>query len=99
VPAIIDGSGVAAAKPAPDLLLAAARRLGVDPASCWSIGDSTWDIAAAQAAGMSSIAVSSGSAVSDRVLRAAGPDAIVETLSGVVRLLAECRLASDRMSG
>jgi HAD superfamily hydrolase (TIGR01509 family) len=99
VPPIIDGSGVAAAKPAPDLLLAAARRLRVDPTSCWSIGDSTWDIRAAKAAGMPSIAVSAGSAVSDRMLQAAGPDAIVETLSGVVRLLADCRLPSDRTSG
>lgn len=98
VPTIIDGSRVAAAKPAPDLLLAAARRLGVDPGSCWSVGDSTWDVAAAQAAGMRSIAVGAGSAVGDRMLQAAGPDAIVETLSSVVRLLADCRLPSDRTS-
>src|SRR5687768_10175218 len=39
-PRIIDGSTVAHAKPAPDLLLLAARQLGVDPERCWYVGDS-----------------------------------------------------------
>ena len=39
------------AKPDPHLFLAAARRLGVDPAHCFVVGDSVWDLLAAQRAG------------------------------------------------
>lgn len=61
-PIIIDGSNVERAKPAPDLLLFAARELGVDaPNSCY-VGDSIWDMQAATAAGMTAIGVVSGSA-------------------------------------
>jgi HAD superfamily hydrolase (TIGR01509 family) len=45
-------------KPAPDGYLAAAKRLGVDPARCVVIEDSTVGIAAAHNAGMKVIAVS-----------------------------------------
>jgi HAD superfamily hydrolase (TIGR01509 family) len=44
-------------KPAPDVYLEAARRLGVEPASCAAIEDSTNGILAAAAAGMPVIAV------------------------------------------
>ena len=44
-------------KPAPDVYLAAARRLGVDPASCVAIEDSPNGIAAAKAAGMTCVAI------------------------------------------
>jgi sugar-phosphatase len=44
-------------KPAPDVYLAAARRLGVTPASCVAIEDSPNGIAAAKAAGMTCVAI------------------------------------------
>lgn len=44
-------------KPAPDVYLAAARRLGVSPASCLAIEDSPHGIASAKAAGMRCLAV------------------------------------------
>jgi sugar-phosphatase len=44
-------------KPAPDVYLAAARRLGVAPASCVAIEDSPNGIAAAKAAGMTCVAI------------------------------------------
>ena len=44
-------------KPAPDVYLAAARRLGVAPANCVAIEDSPNGIAAAKAAGMRCVAV------------------------------------------
>ena len=44
-------------KPAPDVYLAAARRLGVSPASCVAIEDSPNGIAAAKAAGMRCVTV------------------------------------------
>jgi beta-phosphoglucomutase-like phosphatase (HAD superfamily) len=48
---------VARGKPAPDVYLEAARRLGVDPASAAAIEDSHNGILAAKAAGMRVIAI------------------------------------------
>ncbi len=79
-PRIVDGSTVEHAKPAPDLLLLAARRLAVSPASSWYVGDSTWDMQAAVAAGMRAIGVTAGAAVSAEDLRAAGAHVVLETL-------------------
>lgn len=87
-PRIVDGSHVEHAKPEPDLLLLGARELGVDPTRCWYVGDSTWDVAAAIAAGMVPIAVTVGSAVSAAVLAGAGAVAVVETLDALVELVA-----------
>jgi len=61
-PVIIDGNNVAHAKPAPDLLLFAARKLSVEPSRCCYVGDAVWDMQAAVAAGMQAIGVVSGSA-------------------------------------
>jgi phosphoglycolate phosphatase-like HAD superfamily hydrolase len=79
-PRIVDGSRVEHAKPAPDLLLLAARELGVDPAAAWYVGDSTWDMRAAAAAGMVPIAVLAGAAVAAEELRDAGARVVLETL-------------------
>jgi HAD superfamily hydrolase (TIGR01509 family) len=59
-PRITDGSHVEHAKPAPDLLLQAAEQLNVAPADCWYVGDSTWDMLAARAAGMVRVGVAYG---------------------------------------
>jgi beta-phosphoglucomutase len=50
--AIVDGSQVARAKPAPDVYLRGAQLLGVDPANCIVFEDSPVGIDAARAAGM-----------------------------------------------
>lgn len=70
-PIVTDGGHVTHAKPAPDLLLAAADQLGVPPERCWYVGDATWDMLAARAAGMTAIGVASG-AVGREVLADAG---------------------------
>jgi HAD superfamily hydrolase (TIGR01509 family) len=90
-PAIVDGETVRKAKPAPDLLLAAARGLQVDPAGCWAVGDSIWDIRAAKAAGMASVAVAAGSSLTAAALAAAGADATVDALADVVALIDRAR--------
>jgi len=79
-PRIVDGSHVRHAKPAPDLLLLAASRLGLSPGRCWAIGDSSWDMRAAVAAGMPAIGVTAGSAVDEAALTEAGATLVVETL-------------------
>ncbi len=48
------------AKPDPDLFLAAAALLGVEPRHAWVVGDSVWDMLAARRAGALSIGVMSG---------------------------------------
>ena len=79
-PLIIDGTHVAHAKPAPDLLLLAARDLQADPARCWYVGDATWDMLAAVAAGMPAIGVTTG-AVDAGALFAAGAMRVVASLA------------------
>jgi HAD superfamily hydrolase (TIGR01509 family) len=69
-PIVIDGSNVDRAKPAPDLLLFAARELGVQPSRCCYVGDAIWDMQAAVAAGMPAIGVVSGSATDGELARA-----------------------------
>jgi HAD superfamily hydrolase (TIGR01509 family) len=94
-PEIVDGSNVEHAKPAPDLLLLAARRLRAAPERCWAVGDSTWDARAAVTAGMTAVCVTAGSAVSVGDLLAAGAAVVVPTLADVARLLEEA-CAGDR---
>lgn len=48
------------AKPDPHLFLAAAHLLGVQPSNCFVVGDSVWDLLAAQRAGSLGIGVLSG---------------------------------------
>jgi HAD superfamily hydrolase (TIGR01509 family) len=48
------------AKPDPDLFLAAAALIGVEPAHAWVVGDSVWDLLAARRAGALGIGLLSG---------------------------------------
>ncbi len=48
------------AKPDPHLFLAAAKALGIDPRHCFVVGDSVWDLLAAQRAGALGIGLLSG---------------------------------------
>ncbi|MDX8049343.1 HAD family phosphatase [Lentzea sp. BCCO 10_0798] len=57
VPVAVSSESCAAGKPSPDVYLAAAAQLGVSPASCYAIEDSTNGLKAALAAGMTVLAV------------------------------------------
>jgi HAD superfamily hydrolase (TIGR01509 family) len=70
-PTVTDGSHVRHAKPAPDLLLAAAEQAAMEPATTWYVGDSRWDMIAAVAAGMVALGVATG-ATDEASLRASG---------------------------
>jgi HAD superfamily hydrolase (TIGR01549 family) len=48
------------AKPDPDLFLAAAALIGVDPGHAWVVGDSVWDMLAARRAGALGVGLLSG---------------------------------------
>jgi HAD superfamily hydrolase (TIGR01509 family) len=82
-PMIIDGSNVEHAKPAPDLLLFAARKLGIEPSQGCYVGDAIWDMQAAAAAGMPVIGVTSGSATA-RQLKGAGALFTVKDLTELI---------------
>jgi HAD superfamily hydrolase (TIGR01509 family) len=86
-PLVVDGLAVERAKPEPDLLMAAAERLGVAASACWCVGDSRWDALAAVAAGMVPVGVTTGAASADD-LRQAGAAAVVDQVDALVSALA-----------
>ena len=90
-PTIVDASHVRHAKPAPDLLLAGAGQLGVEPTSVWYVGDARWDMLAAVSAGMVPIGVLTG-ATSAEDLRDAGAVLVVPTLAGLLPVLRDAGL-------
>ncbi|MEU0458439.1 HAD family phosphatase [Streptomyces sp. NPDC006129] len=57
LPTVVSADEVARGKPAPDVFLEAARRLGSDPADCVVLEDASPGAAAAHAAGMRCIAI------------------------------------------
>ena len=57
---VVTRDDVEHAKPDPDLFLAAAERLGVDASSCFVVGDSVWDLLAAQRARAFGVGLLSG---------------------------------------
>jgi HAD superfamily hydrolase (TIGR01549 family) len=67
---IITRDQVEHAKPDPDLFLAAADRLEVNIHNCWVVGDSVWDLLAAQRAGALGIGLLSGGYGKDELERA-----------------------------
>lgn len=72
-------------KPHPDPLLHAAALLDLPPAACWYIGDSTHDMVAARAAGMTGIGAAWGPYA--RAILEPLADAIAETPADVRALL------------
>lgn len=89
--AIATSSDVAHAKPAPDIYLLAACRLGVEPAHCLVLEDSPTGVQAALAAGMTPIQIPDLVAP-DAAVRALG-HRIVASLGEAQRLLETCRQA------
>ena len=57
---IFSATEVARGKPAPDLFLHAARRMGVEPAACVVVEDSKYGVQAARSAGMRSLGYAGG---------------------------------------
>ncbi len=75
-PIIVRGDEVARGKPAPDVFIEAARRLGIDAADCLVFEDAPMGIEAAQAAGMQVVALTT-SFQSSHFARLAPPPALV----------------------
>ena len=85
--ATIAGDEVAAGKPAPDMFLAAAERLGVAPSRCIAVEDSAPGVRSALAAGMVAVAVARetpppvGLEEADLLVRELSADAILAAVS------------------
>ncbi|MDT0681888.1 HAD family hydrolase [Roseicyclus sp. F158] len=79
-------------KPAPDLFLHAAARMGADPAECVVIEDSVAGLRAARAAGMRTLAFTGGSHAAPARLHekvvSLSPDAVVDDMRGLADALA-----------
>ncbi|WP_347904982.1 HAD-IA family hydrolase [Pseudomonas purpurea] len=67
-----DDPQVGAAKPAPDIFLVAAQRLGVAPEDCLVFEDSPFGVTAAKAAGMTAIAVPDAAMADEKYAHADG---------------------------
>ena len=78
---VVAGDEVANGKPAPDIYLAAAAGLGVDPTICVAVEDAPAGIAAGKAAGMQVVAVLRGSYSVDQLREA---DVVVPRLTPAV---------------
>lgn len=79
-------------KPAPDLFLLAAGRMGADPARCLVVEDSEVGVRAGKAAGMTTFGFTGASHVRPEThaprLRAAGADAILTDMAALVGQIA-----------
>jgi HAD superfamily hydrolase (TIGR01509 family) len=86
-PHVFSAAEVRRGKPAPDLFLHAAARMGADPADCVVVEDSPTGIAAAKAAGMRVIAFLGGGHVEPGglgpVVAALAPDATCRHMDGL----------------
>ena len=67
---VVQRGDVERAKPAPDLFLECARRLGAEADECFVVGDAVWDLLAARRARMLSIGLLSGGYGDDELTRA-----------------------------
>ncbi|WKK72126.1 HAD family hydrolase [Rathayibacter oskolensis] len=93
VHAITSGEDVETAKPSPDLIGIALERAGVTTDHAIMIGDATWDVIAAERAGLATIAVMSGG-TGERELREAGAVAVYEDAAAILADLDGGPLAS-----
>lgn len=73
---IVTSSEVENSKPAPDIFRLALERSGSDPGESVALGDSVWDVQAARAAGIRTVAVLTGGAFSEAELEEAGAAAV-----------------------
>ena len=83
---VLGGDSVPRKKPAPDPVLEAAQRLGVDPAACAVVGDTETDVDAGRAAGAVTVGVGWGYGTRAR-LEDAGVGYLVEVPAALPPLL------------
>lgn len=75
---VVNSSAVENPKPAPDIFELALQKAGASPDETVAVGDAVWDVEAADAAGIRTVAVLTGGAFSRRELEEAGAVAVYE---------------------
>ncbi len=83
--AVVTGDTVPNGKPAPDIFLIAAERLGVSPADCMGVEDSFNGVRAVKAAGMYTVMVPDMIAPTEEILQIS--DACPETLTDIITII------------
>lgn len=83
---IVTGYEVEKRKPAPDIVLEAAKRLGVTSKQCVVVGDSPVDVQAGKRAGAFTIALLSNT-YNRRLLESTKPTVIIEELQAILKFL------------
>ena len=81
---VVNSSAVENPKPAPDIFELALQRAGASPDGTVAVGDAVWDVEAADAAGIRTVAVLTGGAFSRQELEAAGAVAVFEDCAALL---------------
>jgi 2-phosphoglycolate phosphatase len=84
---LVCGDTTRRAKPHPDPLLEAARRLGMAPVDCVYVGDDRRDVQAGRAAAMGTVIAAWGYLGADGALEGWGADHIIQTPAELLKLL------------
>jgi HAD superfamily hydrolase (TIGR01509 family) len=89
---VVRGDDVDAAKPRPDVFLAAMQKVNRGPEHCVAVGDSVWDVAAATRSGIGCVCVRTGGTTRHELLEA-GALAVYDDAATVLRELDHSPLA------
>ncbi len=81
---VVNSSDVENAKPAPDIFELTLERAGASPEETVAVGDAVWDIEAASAAGIRTVAVLTGGAFGEEELREAGAVEVYEDCAALL---------------
>jgi HAD superfamily hydrolase (TIGR01509 family) len=81
---VVNSSAVENPKPAPDIFELALQRAGASPDETVAVGDAVWDVEAADAADIRTVAVLTGGAFSRQELEAAGAVAVFEDCAALL---------------
>jgi len=81
---VVNSSAVEHPKPAPDIFELALQRAGASLDETVAVGDAVWDVEAADAAGIRTVAVLTGGAFSRQELEAAGAVAVFEDCAALL---------------
>ena len=87
--AIVSGDTTPHAKPHPEPLFEAARRMQLSPEQCWYVGDDERDIVAGKAAGMATVAAHYGYLGSQAEVLSWGADHIIHSPLALAALLVQ----------
>jgi HAD superfamily hydrolase (TIGR01509 family) len=81
---VVNSSAVENSKPAPDIFEETLRRAGATADETVAVGDAVWDVEAARAAGVRTVAVLTGGAYHKEALEGAGAAAVYEDCAALL---------------